>query len=96
MFKSKYFEMGQVVVTHGISNVIRDSEKFSEQVFESLARHSNKDWGVLDEFDKSLNDEALENGVDRLFSAYETCHGKIWIITEADRSATTVLFPSEY
>ena len=44
---------------------------------------------------KAENDRALESG-DRILSAYETSHGKIWIITEWDRSVTTILFPSEY
>lgn len=59
-------------------------------------RHCNKDWGEMDEEDKVLNDAAVENGEDRFFSIYETCKGRIWIITEADRSVTTILFPSEY
>ena len=49
----------------------------------------------MEQEDIEANSEALRNG-ERLFAAYETSEGKIWIITEADRSATTILFPDEY
>jgi hypothetical protein len=65
---------------------------------ESLKRHCIGDWGELDVEDKRRNDLALENG-ERLFSAYIKKGPKIWkvwIITEADRSVTTILFPDEY
>ena len=60
-----------------------------------LARHLAGDWGDLCEEDKAENELSLKEGF-RLLSAYETEIGKIWIITEADRSVTTILFPSEY
>ena len=49
----------------------------------------------MGEEDKAANEQALIEG-NRIMGAYQTCKGKIWIITEADRSATTVLFPDEY
>lgn len=49
----------------------------------------------MDEEDKASNEQALIEG-SRIMGAYQTCKGKIWIITEADRTATTILFPSEY
>ncbi len=62
----------------------------------AIARHLQGDWGELDDEDKQANDEALKAG-SRLLSAYRTKSGtKFWIITEADRSATTVLLPNEY
>ncbi len=60
-----------------------------------LARHSAGDWGDVDAGDASLNDEALDLG-GRLVSSYETPAGVLWVITEADRSATTVLLPEDY
>jgi hypothetical protein len=61
-----------------------------------LARHSRGDWGELCPADKWANDRALREG-DRLLSAYKTSTGeRLWVITEADRSATTILLPSEY
>lgn len=89
------FQLGQVVVTRQINNDIAEDSKFAKEVHKSLARHHSGDWGELSEFDKEVNEEALEWN-DRLLSAYETSRGKIWIITEADRSATTVLYPDEY
>lgn len=67
-------------------------------LFHYIGRHLNGDWGDLSEEDKQANDRACQEG-DRLFSSYVVDKGlgrKIWIITEADRSTTTVLFPEEY
>ena len=59
-------------------------------------RHMAGDWGDVDEEDKAANDQALTDG-SRLLSAYRTAAAKkLWIITEADRSATTILLPEEY
>jgi len=61
-----------------------------------LQRHLNGDWGDLCDEDRRSNDAALKNG-DRLFSSYRiTPDLKLWIITEWDRSVTTLLLPSEY
>lgn len=80
------FELGLLLVTNGINDKL-DSL--------TLQRFTNADWGEMDPEDIEANNEALRNG-ERLFAAYETSEGKIWIITEADRSATTILFPDEY
>ena len=62
-----------------------------------LRRHLGGDWGDLDDSDRRQNDAALKSGEDRLFSSYEVTPGlKIWIITEWDRSVTTLLLPNEY
>lgn len=89
------FELGQVVVTRGVSDATEESRDFKSEVMLYLARHSLGNWGVVCDEDKQINDDAVRNGK-RILSAYETCKGKIWIITEADRSVTTVLFPHEY
>ena len=60
-----------------------------------LARHLAGDWGDLDAADVRANDAARASG-GRLFSAYETTAGKVWVITGWDRSATTVLLPADY
>jgi hypothetical protein len=62
-----------------------------------LRRHSCGDWGTIDESDKQSNDLAVTNGT-RILSAYALGDGqeKLWLITEADRSATTFLTPDEY
>ena len=60
-----------------------------------LRRHMSGDWGDLPEEDKRENDQAILN-CDRVVSAYNVAGGRVWVITEYDRSATTVLLPSEY
>lgn len=61
-----------------------------------MLEHARGDWGELDAEDRAANDRALKDGT-RLLSAYHTKAGtKFWIITEADRSSTTALLPSEY
>lgn len=66
-----------------------------EGCFLLLRRHAGGDWGDVDEFDRRENERALKTGA-RLLSAYDTPAGRAWIITEADRSSTCVLLPSEY
>lgn len=91
------FNYGQLVATSGVTEASRDNTKFTEFVWKSFQRHINGDWGELPEEDKELNDSALKNGDDRIFSSYKNEDGiKIWIITEWDRSVTTILFPEEY
>jgi len=90
------FKMGHMVMTRGVNDLVAGNEAFAKFVAQSLASHPRGDWGDLSEEDRQENELSLKQGF-RLFSAYET-EGlpKIWIITEADRSATTVLFPDEY
>ncbi|QDP51300.1 MAG: hypothetical protein Unbinned7913contig1002_55 [Prokaryotic dsDNA virus sp.] len=91
--------LGRTVVTSGVSHIIQDEKdghRFVVFVVRSLKRHRNGDWGDVCDEDKKLNDEALETG-QRILSAYKHEEfSKIWIITEWDRSVTTVLFPKEY
>ena len=90
------FIPGQMVVTRAVNDLIAVNEEFAKHVQLSMRRHLSGDWGELCDEDRLANDQALQVG-DRLFSAYER-EGtlKIWIITEWDRSVTTVLFPEEY
>ena len=88
--------IGQLVVTAGIREEMSISRAFEQFVRKSFSRHASGDWGDLCEEDKATNDYSLNNE-GRLFSAYKyTDDTKIWIITEWDRSATTILFPEEY
>ena len=91
------FPMGKLLMTRGVNDRVADDTEFSKFVLESLRRHARGDWGDLCQEDKGENEYALRQGNLRIFSAYES-NGlpKIWIITEADRSATTILFPEEY
>ena len=88
--------LGQVVATRGVYALAGENPKFAEFMHRSLNRHAQGDWGNLDEADKQENELSLKQGF-RILSAYEA-EGlpKIWIITEADRSSTTILFPEEY
>jgi hypothetical protein len=87
------FELGRIVATPG---ALRALEKAEQSPAEFLDRHVTGDWGDLDEEDKQENEFSVQNGF-RILSAYTTAAGdKIWIITEADRSATTFLLPEEY
>jgi len=91
--KDKLFKLGHVVMTPGAAALNVDFAPF-------LARHSGADWGDLDSFDKRQNDIAVKEGY-RILSAYDVPieNGeteRIWIITESDRSATSIILPAEY
>ena len=84
MVQSKFFNMGQILITRGISETVGESERFAAEVVLALHRFAMKDWG--DDF--------------YLLAAYKTSKGRIWIITnriseKAGDNATTVLFPYE-
>lgn len=101
MLTSKYFNIGKVVVTHGINEAMKENSYFAAEVNLSLRRYAVKDWGCLCDEDKQTNEEALNYPDDLyLLAAYETCKGKIYIITNrisenAGDNATTVCFPDE-
>lgn len=87
------FNPGRVVMTPGVMEAL---EKANQSPLEFLARHLRGDWGDLCEEDRQANEEALTQDL-RTLSAYRTAEAtKIWIITEADRSSTTLLLPEEY
>ena len=87
------FPFGQVVATPGALEAL---EEAGERPATFLKRHIAGDWGEVDEHDRQENERSLTDGC-RLLSAYTLSTGtKLWIITEADRSSTTLLLPSEY
>jgi len=69
--------------------------EIGEDPFDFLARHETGDWGELCTFDRRQNVIALREGY-RIFSSYKVPAGSVWIITEADRSITTILLPEDY
>jgi hypothetical protein len=89
------FECGNVAVTRGVAALLADNPDAFAVVTGCLRRHLSGDCGDMCEDDVLANLGALLNG-ERIFSSYESVHGKLWVITEWDRSATTVLFPHEY
>lgn len=86
-------ELGQVVMTQGIQNLAGVAHILD--VNDLLHRHANGDWGNLDEEDAAANDHAVDNK-ERILSSYLLAGEKVWIITEWDRSVTTILLPKEY
>ena len=95
--KERKFDFGELATTSSVQErtiIDPDFDSFADECF---IRHICGDWGDLEPEDAELNEQALVHG-DRLFSSYiyEPTGEKLWIITEADRSATTILFPSDY
>lgn len=89
----KLFSLGETVMTIGATEALEESNQLPN---EFLAKHQASDWGEVCDDDKRENDFPVKEGF-RIISAYRTVKGeKIWIITEADRSSTTILLPSEY
>ena len=101
MITSKYFNMGNLYVTSGINAAMQENSRFSLEVNLCLRRYAIKDWGDLTEEDKQTNENALQYPDDLyLLAAYNTCKGKIYIITNRisenpGENATTVCFPEE-
>jgi len=93
ILKTISFPLGQIVATPA---ALKALEQAGQLPAEFLQRHSQGDWGDICNEDWQLNDQSLEQGM-RILSAYHLNSGvQIWIITEADRSATTILLPEDY
>ena len=84
--------LGRIVATPGALRVLLEAE---ENPLCYPARHASGDWGELDEEDHRENELSLEHGW-RIVSSYPIGEKTIWVITEADRSVTTLLLPEEY
>jgi hypothetical protein len=90
--KRALFALGQIVATPGAIELIK---KEHIDGLKLLQRHVTGDWGDLDEADKQENELSVQKGF-RVLSAYGKGDRKLWVITEADRSVTTILRPDEY
>ena len=90
-------ELGQVVATAGVDSWVKEAspERRIAPLLCAVQRHARGDWGEVCSEDKLTNDEAVKHG-NRVISAYTIDAKKVWVITECDRSVTTVLFPEEY
>lgn len=105
MKKDKLFELGQVSITRGISDLTDsdDGVPFVVYLSSCLDRHQRGDWGLVPKQDARENNLAVKQGF-RILSSYpiaadsdgKRMDDEFWIITEADRSVTTILLPSEY
>ena len=97
MFDSKIGEVGQVVITRRLNDAIEENEETRKEVYRALSRYLSGDWGDLPEEDKQLNNNAVADpGRDRILARYNMIWGDIYIITEWDRSYTTLMFCNEY
>jgi hypothetical protein len=91
--KPALFSLGRLVATPGALVAL---ERSGETAFAFFHRHEIGDWGEVPPEDRQANDQALVDG-ERLLSAYRTRLGtRLWVLTEADRSRTTILLPEEY
>ena len=91
--RNPLFDLGQLVATPGALAAL---EKSGQNPMDFLSRHVMGDWGELSEDDRKENQFSLEKGF-RLLSSYQTNAKEwVWVITEADRSHTTILLPDEY
>jgi hypothetical protein len=87
------FELGALVSTPGALELLASAGK---QPLDYIIRHISGDWGDIDEHDRLVNEQALAHG-GRLLSSYRIAgEERIWVISESDRSATTILLPSDY
>ena len=84
--------LGRVVATTGALKTLVEA---GEDPLSLLSRHCSGDWGDVDKHDRKENERSLKNGW-RVLSSYPVGEKKVWIITEADRSVTTILLPEEY
>jgi hypothetical protein len=89
------FKLGDVAMTTGCYEFMKERGLLPSVPAVLAARHAMGDWGDMCEEDCSSNNRALEEG-GRLMSSYMVGSRKVWVITEADRSVTTLLFPDEY
>jgi phosphoribosylformylglycinamidine (FGAM) synthase-like enzyme len=97
------FNLGQVVHTPGVRKALGNDPEADQSMADVLTRHVSGDWGDMDAEDKAANDESVKDK-GRIVSAYkltpiqspERDAVKVWVITEWDRSVTTILLPEEY
>lgn len=83
-------------MTSGVMRKWVENSKFNLEVTTAFVKYSEGDWGDTPESDGYMNDLAVVNKDDRIVAKYKTCAGDIFIITEWDRSVTTILFTHEY
>ena len=89
------FSLGKLVMTKAVHDKMCSDIDFAIGVLESFEKYRSCDWGDLCSEDKAENEKALRDG-ERIFALYNICNEKVYIITEWDRSVTTILFPYEY
>ena len=93
----KSFELGQILITQGIKQILNENPILQITLDIHLESYQACHWGITNKDDRALNDKAVISNNDRIMAVYMLDDNiKIWIITEWDRSVTTVLLPEEY
>lgn len=101
MYRSKYFNVGRVVSSYNVSKLLMENKRFAREIDLSMRRFCIKDWGIISDGDKQINEDSLKYLDDfYLLGAYQTSCGRIWIITtrateNPGDNVTTVLFTEE-
>jgi len=86
------FEWGKIIITPAAEAAIPDAD-----ILTAFGRHVSGDWGEVSDNDWEINNDSVLHEVGLIHSVYKSCEGmNFWIITESDRSVTTVLLPSDY
>jgi len=84
-------------MTRAIADCVKKDEQFASEVFKAIGRYLAGDFSDMEcREDIELNRQAIKSGKDNIVATYNTCKGKVFIVTEWDKSCTTVLFPDEY
>lgn len=96
-------QMGPLLASAAVEELQRGNRLFNLFCASSLMRYFNNDWGEISQEDREMNDKVLQNGGERIMASYNFPDGThwggedcLWIVTEADGSSTTLLFPGEY
>ena len=90
------FDLGFLTMSPGITDALEEHPELHEEIVNCLRRHQTGDYSEMSADDRRANLNAIESGQERILSAYQTTAGKIWIITEWDKSLTNIIFPREY
>lgn len=92
------WEMGQIVITRTLDAAINENPEAQREIAEAFNRYKMYDWGDSDANDQEENDQAILKADRRILASYtlKSINREIWIITEWDRSVTTLLFPEDY
>jgi len=88
--------MDKFYQTKTINNEVNKNDVFRKEILEMLEKYKNMNWGDTCKEDWAMNDHAVLSGDERIVAKYKTSKGDVFIITEWDRSATTILFACEY
>lgn len=88
---TQLFPLGKINLTPGAVRLVQSGVNLPQLI----TQHQSGDWGEMSPADRAENEASVAGGL-RIFSDYQTELGKVWIITEADRTLTTVLLPDEY